>query len=313
MNNYITIGEIIKHYRKEQGLSQEALADGICDRKYLSHIENDKAIPTLYIVNQLSTRLGINLYETYALMLRHHDIDTHKKIETLNQHCNISAAKKLPKIIEEYESLEVFQSGEPKQTLLHAKVLFTANILHNEEEAIRLALEGLSINPKFSLDIDTPKIHLSNVELNLLLCIMVGYCRLGKLDEGLKYYTFLYNYITNLFSVSHYATNRNEQFELRFLARLVYNHFIFFKDNDYEITHIDKSLELLKSLYSHRLLPELLLCKTYLLIRDGNHSVAKETYALAHQLGLYLYSKEYQKHIEKTTLEEYFETLTEWL
>lgn len=313
MNNYITIGEIIKHYRKQNGLSQETLADGICDRKYLSHIENDKAIPTLYIVNQLSTRLGINLYETYALMLRHHDMDTHKKIEILNQHFNIGAAKQLPNLIEEYESLEAFQSGEPKQTLLHAKVLFTANILHNTEEAIRLAFEGLSINPQFSLDIDTKEIHLTNVELNLLLCIMVSYCRLEKLDEGKKYYTFLYNYITNLFSISHYATNRNEQFELRFLASLVYNHFIFFKDNDYEITHIDKVLELLKSLHSNHTLPELLLCKTYLLSRDDNHTAAKETYSLAHQLGLYLYSAKYQKHIEKTTLEEYFETLTEWL
>jgi len=48
MNNYITIGEIIKHYRKQNGLSQETLADGICDRKYLSHIENDKAKDRYY-------------------------------------------------------------------------------------------------------------------------------------------------------------------------------------------------------------------------------------------------------------------------
>lgn len=81
MKTYITIGEIIRYYRKESGLSQEELAEGICDRKYLSHIENNKNIPTLDIINQLSNRLGINLYDSYALMLHKHDIDTYKKIE----------------------------------------------------------------------------------------------------------------------------------------------------------------------------------------------------------------------------------------
>ena len=95
MENNITIGEIIKHYRLQKHLSQEKLAQGICDRKYISHIELGKQIPTLDIVNQLSERLGINLYETYALMLRHHDIETHQKIEQLNQHFSIDKISKL--------------------------------------------------------------------------------------------------------------------------------------------------------------------------------------------------------------------------
>lgn len=311
MSDYITIGEIIRHYRKEKGLSQEELSEGICDRKHLSHIENDKTIPTLDIINRLSQRLQINLYETYALMLRHRNIETHKKIEILNQNYKPENIERLLPLIKEFECLPDFQTGEPKQTLLYTKAVYYSYKLHDFDRSIRTALKGLSLNNEFTIENSCTNRFFSNVELSLLLCIMVDYCRMKNFTEGKKYYIFLYNYITNLFSVSHYATNRNEQFELRFLSKLVYNYFIFFKDDDFDVSHIDKTLKLMKSLHSHCMLPELLLCKAYIEIREGNVNNAKQTYSLAHQLGLYLYSESYQKHLEKTTLEEYFETLTE--
>ena len=121
MNDYITIGEIIRHYRKGKNLSQEELSNGICDRKHLSHIENDKVIPTLDIIDRLSERLQVNLYENYALMLRHHDMDTHKKIELLNQNYKPELLDNLIILVEKYDLLPSFQYGEPKQILLYAK------------------------------------------------------------------------------------------------------------------------------------------------------------------------------------------------
>lgn len=313
MEKYITIGEIIRHYRKERNLSQEELCVGICDRKHLSHIENNKAIPTLDIINQLSQRLQINLYETYALMLHHHDITTHQMIEYLNLHLTPQKRDLLLPIIEKFERNSAFQSGVPKQYLLHAKTLYTSNVLHNPQEAIHCAIEGLSINPNFSIDNNNKK-YFSNVELSLFLSIMVNYCRMGNLEKGQYYYDFLYNYINNLFSISHYATNRNDQFELRLLAKIVYNHFIFFKSKtEYDISHIDNTLNLMKSLHSNCMLPELLLCKAYIQTRENDLLTAKNTYLLAHQLGLYLYEESYINHIEQCTLLEYFTTLTEQL
>ncbi|KPB05722.1 helix-turn-helix transcriptional regulator [Bacillus sp. CHD6a] len=53
------IGELIRHYRKEQGLSQEQLSSGIVSISYLSKIENNKISPDEMVVDLLLERLNI--------------------------------------------------------------------------------------------------------------------------------------------------------------------------------------------------------------------------------------------------------------
>jgi len=308
MKSYITIGEIIRHYRKERGLSQEKLAEGICDRKYLSHIENNKNIPTLDIINQLSNRLGINLYDSYALMLRNHDIDTHKKIEQLQPYLKGKTSEKIMELVNEYKNLPGFQEGEPLQCLKYATSLYYGNCLLHHEDAIAIALEGLSVNESFCIENVNSQRFFTNLELSLLNTIAVGYCRLGNKEEAQKYFKLIQKYLTNLFNQSHYVTNRNNQFEVRFLATHVCNYFLFFRDTrDFSIEIIDDVLAILKQLNSHFRLPELLLCKVYLLMQAEKQDEAKELYTLAHSLGNYLYDPTYQKeHNEEYLLGEYY-------
>lgn len=303
MENNITIGEIIKHYRLQKKLSQEKLAQGICDRKYISHIELGKQIPTLDIVNQLSERLGVNLYETYALMLRHHDIETHQKIELLNQYFSIEKRDQLIDLIEQYESLSEFQYGEPLLQIEYARAIYTSWTLRNYKQAIDISLKALSYKTPFSISADFSIQHYSNVELSLINVIALNFCRLGDLKNGKKYFDFLSSYMNQLFTQSHYATNRNNHFELRFFSTLVYNYFIFFKESTSDIKdRIDYALSLLKSLHSHHVLPELLLCKTYFLLLENDIEAATATYQTAHHLGLYLYEQDFQDHIEHSVL-----------
>lgn len=112
----------------------------------------------------------------------------------------------------------------------------------------------------------------------------------------------------NAFQQSHYATNRNNQFEVKFLANHVCNYFLFFRDTeDFPIDIIDNALAILKRLSNHHMLPELLLCKVYLLMQVGKQDEAKELYTLAHSLGNYLYDPIYQKeHNEEYLLGEYY-------
>lgn len=312
MENYITIGEIIKHYRKEKGLSQAALADGICERKYISNIENNKNIPTLDIINQLSNRLHINLYETYALMLRHHDIDTHQKIEYLSQHFTFEKAKYLLSLIEEYEKLPGFQYGEPLQTIKYAKALYLSNAKRNFSEAIIVALEGLSIHKDFNIATPSMSLSLSNVELCLLNSIGVDYCRNNQHQEGKKYFQYLLEYVYLLYSTNHYASNRNNQFEIKILSNVVYNCFVFYRDDpEFDSEHIEKTLDILKTLHCHHKLPELLLCKAYLKYKEKQLEEAKQLYTLAHSLGLYLYTNQYVEDIEKSILRAYYHQLAE--
>ncbi len=308
MNHYITIGEIIRYYRKDIGLSQEELAKGICDRKYLSHIENNKNIPTLDIINQLSNRLGVNLYDSYAYMLRHNDIDTHKKIEHLQKYLCGETTEELLYLINEYNELPGFQTGEPLQHLKYAMALYYSNCLQQSDEAISTAIDALSTAQPFFIDNEHDDRHFSNVELSLLNLIAVEYCRIEQKEEAKKYFKLIQNYLVKSFNRSLYATNRNNQFEVKFLANHICNYFLFFRnEKDFPVEIIDKALTILKTLHSHHMLPELLLCKTYLLIQKKKAEEARELYELAHSLGNYLYTPDYQRdHNEKYLLGEYY-------
>ena len=309
METFITIGEIIRHYRKELGLSQEALSDGICHRKYISSIEQNKQIPTLDIINQLSDRLGVNLYETYALMLQHVNIETHKRIEELNKHSSVNEHSKLQALIQEYEVLPEFHHGEPFLALTQAKAMHLAWCKNDYHAVIALISDALV---QEGVDIDTHSLSctLSNKTLTLLNSLAINHCRVGELFEGQRYFEFLIAYVDHYFKSNHYATNRNNQFELKFMVNLTYNYFLFFREKgNIALRKLDEILSLMKSLHNCYLLPELLFCKTYLLLANEESDVAQETYSTAHALGLYLYGEKYLVHLEKTILDKYFSFL----
>ena len=302
MDSFIKIGDIIKHYRIEKGLSQDELAENICSRKYISQLETHQNIPTLFIINALSAKLGVNLYDSYAVMLQHHDIETHKKIVGLNKALEEADFNKISSLVQAYQSLPEFQQGEPMQFLKYGECVYLSNVMLEYSKAIALAKSAFPSNPVFSTQATQPT-YLSNIELTLLNFIAVNTCRLGNYQEGKRYFDFLYDYLNQLFIQNHYVANRNNHFELRFFANLVYNDFCFFhKMEMFDSRKIDTVLELLKSLHSHFNLPELLLCKTTLLLEKDENSEAQKIYSLAHGLGLYLYSKEEMSDLEKRIL-----------
>ena len=58
-----TLGETIYHLRRKAGLTQEALADGICSPVSISRIENGKQMPSGKVLEQLLARLGTSTYQ----------------------------------------------------------------------------------------------------------------------------------------------------------------------------------------------------------------------------------------------------------
>ena len=58
-----TLGEIIYRLRKKAGLTQEALADGICSPVSVSRIENGNQMPSGKVLEQLLERLGTGTYQ----------------------------------------------------------------------------------------------------------------------------------------------------------------------------------------------------------------------------------------------------------
>ncbi|MDP2649665.1 MAG: helix-turn-helix transcriptional regulator [bacterium] len=61
---YKTLGEKIKKYRKEKGLTQEQLADAAeIERSYMGTIERGERNPTLLKVYKIAKALTVNLSE----------------------------------------------------------------------------------------------------------------------------------------------------------------------------------------------------------------------------------------------------------
>src|SRR3569833_1538260 len=58
-----SVGAKVKIRRKEQGLSQDELADGICSRQTISLLENEQHIPSAWILQKIAEKLGIPLPE----------------------------------------------------------------------------------------------------------------------------------------------------------------------------------------------------------------------------------------------------------
>lgn len=53
-------GVLISELRKRRGITQEKLAEGICDRRTISYIENGRISPSKYVFERLMQKLGVD-------------------------------------------------------------------------------------------------------------------------------------------------------------------------------------------------------------------------------------------------------------
>lgn len=53
---------LISELRKQKGLSQEKLAEGICDRRSISYIENGSISPSKFVFERLMQKLGVDAH-----------------------------------------------------------------------------------------------------------------------------------------------------------------------------------------------------------------------------------------------------------
>lgn len=89
-DDYIKIGATIRKLRMQAGISQTKLAEGICDRTAIIHLEKGRSKqPSIYLLNQLCRRLSITLDDFFLiayggninqLWLKKNEIDSLMKI-----------------------------------------------------------------------------------------------------------------------------------------------------------------------------------------------------------------------------------------
>ena len=247
----VHIGEIIKYHRQLHGMSQEELADGICSRKYLISLEKGKNYPTSYIIDLLNKKLKCNIYNYYNQVNRHHDMETHEYIRQINEKLNVWKLKELIPLIEKVENLPSFQMDEPLQVLYYVKAICASNLDCNFSLAIEYAKKGIHVyHPHFHIKLSKSAIF-SNIDLILIQCMAVNYCRVGKYQAGIDVLYFLNDYLLPFTEGASYDINENSRFEVNLLCSVIYNITTFkiiHKKYDDIISLVDNTLSILKRL-----------------------------------------------------------------
>ena len=116
------IGYYIRRIRKERGICQEVLYEGLCSRSTLHRIESGEQQPGLFVASQLLQRLGLD-ESSFLLPLGPQDFEIsnlQKEIISLNAQSRFAEA--LEKI-DRLETLVVPQDKLAQQFILRAKAL----------------------------------------------------------------------------------------------------------------------------------------------------------------------------------------------
>ena len=299
------IGEIIKHFRLSLCMSQAKLAEDICSRDYIIDVEANRKLPSLYIINGLSEKMGVNLLTEYNTILKHKDLDTHFKIEKLNDCFAERNFLKLIELVNEYESLPAFSDGEPFQYLMYSKAIIASSYEYEWEHSLSFSIAGLESKYPNKEYLYTKEKILSNIDLNLILHIAVNLSRCNKCSEADTLFSFLYKYLKKFLSNTHYFIEKNYHFSINLLSLVVYNQYLFTKKNDVSyIEVIEEAISRLKSFKSSNKMFELLLCLSNLYMQNEKIEVAYLKYEQGHYMGLLYLSEEELDKLESVIMSE---------
>mgnify|MGYP003247580438 CR=1 FL=1 len=171
-----TLGEIIHHLRKKAGLTQEALADGICSPVSISRIENGKQMPSGKVLEQLLARLGTSTYQLCNIYYENE--------------CQSSLRQTLDEISEQVSAGEFIQAKKTLQQLSTEK-MDIANLQYTKmiHVAIRMQDELTS-----ALHLTKPNIDFNDfrrelfspTEANILVMLTAAKYMTGKNLEAIR-------------------------------------------------------------------------------------------------------------------------------
>lgn len=176
-------GNLIRSRRETLGMSQETLAEGICDPVSISRIECGKVTPKRQIFKKLMERVGMTggNFEMVVQVERPGLLELAVKIGVLLSH---SKGREAEPLIAELESEMKWSDKFSRQYLLHVKALALFNQkkidvkqhASMQEEALYLTL------PRVGID-RLAKWSFSRQEVSIINALSYSYEKMGKQEE----------------------------------------------------------------------------------------------------------------------------------
>lgn len=180
-----SLGEIIRSLRKQAGLSQEELADGICSPVSISRIENGTQMPSSTVLDSLLSKLGTGTYQICDIYYKNE-----KQLAFEEKAENVTKLVSEGKIAEAKSKLSLLEDcAKENEVSLQYFLLLDASVRLYEQDSpqeILATLKQAFSLTKQSFDFsDFRNVLLSVREANILNIIVVALYRMDKTIEAI--------------------------------------------------------------------------------------------------------------------------------
>lgn len=191
------IGKIIKEQRLLLGMSRKTLAEDICSEKYVYLIETEERNPSAYILNDLSDRLGLDLFKYY----QYSNYDQKEKVlkhrQNFERYTQTSDVEKLYEEAQEASKLSDFQKEPLIYDIQIIEFAYESIIQGKRKEAI-IGLREI---------IETEKINIDNIALiNAYAALASTYQLEGQWSKAREIVIVAYELIKNKTEFPRYHT-----------------------------------------------------------------------------------------------------------
>lgn len=193
------IGEVIKRKRKELGLTQEELCEGICEPSTISRIESGKQVPAKNKLDALLQRLDLPGDRYYALLSRNELEISNLQSQVIS--CNVAKNKRDGlQCLEKLEEIVSEDDHLIRQFILRSKTAF--GYLDGEDirpytfdEKEKILFEALYLTvPKFDIE-EIDKNYYTVEEIKIINQIALNYSDAGENKKAIDVYNQLLKYI----------------------------------------------------------------------------------------------------------------------
>lgn len=186
---------LIKKLRRERGLTQIQLSEGICSTDTLSRIERGERVPSRWVFEQLMQRLGENPKNYFTDVVTTEDkkiadlkselrdllyVSLHDLPSIKSDQCN---RKRIDELIEKMEQDKAFVTKENQQFLMRSKASL-ALVLENYDDVYKYAMEALRVTrPNFDED-KIEEYALSLDEIWLVNQVAIAHFHFGSIEKS---------------------------------------------------------------------------------------------------------------------------------
>ncbi|MEW4328563.1 helix-turn-helix domain-containing protein [Rossellomorea marisflavi] len=212
--DFAAVGKKIKELRKNSGLSQEELSEGICTQAQISKIEKGLVFPYASTLYQISQKLGVDVNYFFDIGTTPRLDYVQEVFEQLQLMRRSYRFKEMMDIVRAEEKNPLFfQNKKNLQLLLWHKGIYLHEVEHKVDEAIETLNQAVHI-------LDMKGKVIQEREIEILLTIATIYFK-EDIEEALKLYMEIMKHVQVLPHLNDYTIKTRLFYNLaRVLTRL---------------------------------------------------------------------------------------------